>query len=150
MRITQPWLVVPGTALHCYVSVMDLESTRYVSITTRKRNGDTVSSPVWIAPLGDGRLCFTTSGDSGKVKRIRNFPDVELRPCDVRGRVLPGTPARLATARVVTGEAFAPVRAAVRKKYGIQFRMIEAAGTVRGWFSRSTVADCGIVLHLQD
>jgi uncharacterized protein len=142
--------VSADAAVDWYGSPMDFESVRYVSITTRKRNGDTVSSPVWIAPLGDGRLCFTTSGDSAKVKRIRNFPDVEIRPCDVRGRVQPGAPVRLATARVVTGEAFAPVRAAVRKKYGLQFWMVEAAGTVRGWFSRSTVADCGIVLQLQD
>jgi len=129
---------------------MDLASVRYVSITTRKRNGETVSSPVWIAPLGDGRLGFTTGGGSGKVKRIRNFPDVVLQPCDARGRVLPGSHAVLATARVVEGAAFEPVGAAIRRKYGWQFTLINAVGTVRGWFSKSTVADCGIVLQVQE
>lgn len=129
---------------------MDLGAQRYVSITTRRRNGDSVSSPVWIAPLGGGRLGFTTGTASGKVKRIRNFPDVELRPCDVRGRVAAGAPVVLATARVVSGEAYEPVKRAIRKKYGWQFTMIGLSGTVRGWFTRDTAADCGIVLQPQD
>jgi PPOX class probable F420-dependent enzyme len=129
---------------------MGLDSAKYVSITTRRRNGETVSVPVWIAPLGDGRYCFTTGGDSGKVKRIRNFPDVEIRPCDVRGRLAPGAPVWLATARVVTGEAFEPVRAAVKRKYGLQFWLVEVMGSIRGRFSRSTAADCGVILQLQD
>ena len=129
---------------------MDLGAQRYVSITTRKRNGDTVSSPVWIAPLGDGRLGFTTGSASGKVRRIRNFPDVELRPCDVRGRVPAGAPVVLATARVVTGDAYQPVRRAISKKYRWQFTLIELSGTVKGWFTRDAAADCGIVLQPQD
>ena len=129
---------------------MGLDGERYVLLTTRKRNGDTVSSPVWIARLDDGRLGFTTGGDSGKVKRIRNFPDVEVQPCDARGRVRPGTRAVLATARVVEGDAFAPVRRAVQRKYGWQFRLIATVGTIRGWFTKASTADCGIVLQLQD
>jgi hypothetical protein len=129
---------------------MDLGAAKYVSITTRKRNGDTVSSPVWIASLGDGRYGFTTGSASGKVKRVRNFPDVELRPCDARGRVPAGAVAVLATARVVSGEAFAPVEAAIRKKYGVQFLLIDLLGKVKGWFSKDTAADCGIVLQVQD
>lgn len=129
---------------------MDLGTAKYVSITTRKRNGDSVSSPVWIAPLPDGRYGFTTGSASGKVKRIRNFPDVELRPCDARGRVPAGAPAVLATARVVSGEAYGPVRDAIKKKYGVQFVLIELAGRVKGRFTKETAADCGIVLQLQD
>lgn len=128
---------------------MDLDRARYVSITTRRRSGETVSSPVWIAPLGDGRYCFTTGAQSGKVKRIRNFPDVEIRPCDVRGRVAAGAAAVLATARIVTGEAFEPVRAAVKQKYGFQFRLIEVFGAIRSRFSKSDAADCGVILQLQ-
>ena len=129
---------------------MSLERAKYVSITTRRRNGETVSVPVWIAPLGDGRYCFTTGAQSGKVKRIRNFPDVEIRPCDMRGRVAAGAPVWLATARVVTGDAFEPVRAAVKRKYGFQFGLIELVGSLRNRFSKSTSGDCGVVLQLQD
>ena len=60
---------------------MDIASEQYVSITTSRRDGRTVSSPVWIAPLADGRVGFTTGSASGKVKRI---VEIDLpRPRDV-------------------------------------------------------------------
>lgn len=119
---------------------------RYVSLRTRKRSGDTVDTPVWIAPRADGTACFTTEGSAGKVKRIRNFPDVTLRPCDARGRVADGAITVAATARVVTGSEFAEVKAAVKRKYGWQFGLIELTGTIRNLFRRGDSADCGIVL----
>jgi PPOX class probable F420-dependent enzyme len=130
------------------MSTPDIASHRYVSITTRKRDGSTVSSPVWIAPLGDGTAGFTTGSDSGKVKRIRNFADVTLRPCDARGRVADGAPEVRATASVVEGADAAPVTAAVKQKYGWQFTLVEVSGTVRGWFSKATTADCAVVIRL--
>ena len=130
------------------MSTPDIASHRYVSITTRKRDGSTVSSPVWIAPLGDGTAGFTTGSDSGKVKRIRNFADVTLRPCDSRGRVAAGAPEVRATASVVEGLDAAPVTSAVKQKYGWQFTLVEVSGTVRGWFKKATTADCAIVVRV--
>jgi PPOX class probable F420-dependent enzyme len=129
------------------MSTPDIASHRYVSITTRKRDGSTVASPVWIAPLGDGTAGFTTGGDSGKVKRIRNFADVTLRPCDQRGRVAAGAVEVPAVASIVTGHDADPVKVAVKQKYGWQFTLIEIGGTVRGWFTKSAAADCAIVLR---
>ena len=65
---------------------MDIGSQKYVNITTLRRSGESVSSPVWIAPLGDGTFGFTTDGTSGKVKRLRNSGKVLVAPCDMRGR----------------------------------------------------------------
>lgn len=130
------------------MSTPDIASHRYVSITTRKRDGSTVSSPVWIAPLGDGTAGFTTGSDSGKVKRIRNFPDVTLRPCDARGRVAAGAPEVRATASVVDAADAAPVKAAVKQKYGWQYTLVEVSGTVRGWFSKASTGDSAIVLRV--
>ncbi len=56
----------------------------YVSIETVRKNGTKAATPVWIAPL-DGKLVFTTNGDSWKVKRMRNNTSVRLAPCDARG-----------------------------------------------------------------
>ena len=128
------------------MTAADVVNSRYVSLRTTKRNGDTVDTPVWIAPLGDGRACFTTEGNAGKVKRIRNFPDVTVRPCDVRGRVAEGAATVAATATVVSGADVAAVKAAVKRKYGWQFRMIELTGSIRDVFRRGNAADCGIVL----
>ena len=69
---------------------MDLGAQRYVAITTRKRNGDTVSSPVWIAPLGDGRkelvgheqsTCDPEErGEAAKARDYRSFARSRLQP----------------------------------------------------------------------
>lgn len=128
---------------------MDLDSAKYVAITTRRRNGETVSSPVWIARLGDGRYGFTTDAASGKVKRIRNFPDVELQVSDVRGRVRPGSSAHLATARIVEGNDCLEVRDAIKKKYGWQFGLIDLMGSIKAKLGKSKAADCGVILTIQ-
>jgi len=56
----------------------------YVNLSTFRKNGKEVWTPVWIAPDGD-RLVVYTNAKSGKVKRIRNGARVRLAPCDVRG-----------------------------------------------------------------
>lgn len=63
-----------------------LADERFVSLTTFRKSGDAVSTPVWIARDGD-ELIVTTPRRSGKVKRLRNDARVTLVPCDRRGRV---------------------------------------------------------------
>ncbi|AWB89183.1 PPOX class F420-dependent oxidoreductase [Salinibacterium hongtaonis] len=103
----------------------------YVLLTTFRRTGEPVSTPVWIAQSGDA-LLVTTDPQSGKVKRLRNNPAVELTPCDVRGRVTPGAPTIQASAEVRTDtETNAAMDAAFINKYGIQFRAIRGLGKLR-------------------
>ena len=64
-----------------------LEGGNYVSFATRKRSGDFVETPVWFAPDGDSYYVFS-SGDAGKVKRLRNFSESRIAPCTVRGTLL--------------------------------------------------------------
>ena len=118
-----------------------------MSLTNIRRNGEAVSSPVWIAPLADGTAGFTTGLPSGKVKRIRNNPAVTLRPCDSRGRVPDGTGTVNATATVLTGADGAPIKQAIKAKYGLMVTVVHAMGAVRSLFTRSTAADC--VVHLR-
>jgi PPOX class probable F420-dependent enzyme len=60
------------------------------SLTTFRRSGEPVSTPAWVVRAGDG-LVVTTPSQSGKVERLRNNDDVELRPCSRRGIVKAGT-----------------------------------------------------------
>ncbi len=46
---------------------------------------------MWVVRDGD-TLLVTSASDSGKVKRLRNNGDVELRACNRRGHVEPGAP----------------------------------------------------------
>lgn len=103
----------------------------YVLLTTFRRTGERVSTPVWIAQ-GDGDLLVTTDPQSGKVKRLRNNPVLELTPCDMRGRATPGAPVVQAQARVCDDdESNAALDAAFSAKYGFQFRAIRALGKLR-------------------
>ncbi len=63
-----------------------LPTSRYVSLTTFRRTGDAVATPVWAAPDG-ADLVVWTRADSGKVKRLRHTSRVTVAPCDVRGNL---------------------------------------------------------------
>ena len=90
---------------------------KYVSLVTQRRDGRTVATPVWFAALGD-EFGVITETNVGKVKRIRNNPDVTVQVCDVKGVVSADAPVLSATARLVTGADAVKVRKAVGRKYG--------------------------------
>jgi PPOX class probable F420-dependent enzyme len=56
-----------------------------MALETRKRDGTWVTTPV--NPLvEDDHVFFRTWHTSGKVKRLRNFPEVRFAPSTTRGR----------------------------------------------------------------
>lgn len=63
-----------------------LSTSKYLSLTTFKKDGTPVATPVWVARDGE-RLVVITDPNSGKAKRLRNGSDVRLAPCDMRGRI---------------------------------------------------------------
>ena len=128
------------------MSNSSIANERYVLFTTFKRDGSAVGTAVWIAPFGNGQACFTTGGDSAKVKRLRNNPRVTLQKCDYKGRVAPGSPVIEATARVVTGADCEPVNVAMRAKYAIQFRLLTWSSAVTSRIKRQSVADAAVVV----
>jgi PPOX class probable F420-dependent enzyme len=62
-----------------------LATEKYVLLTTFRKDGREVATPVWAVRDGDA-LAVWTASDSGKVKRIRRDGRVTVAPCDVRGR----------------------------------------------------------------
>lgn len=95
----------------------EVAAHRYVSLTTFRRSGAPVSTPVWVARDG-GELVVVTVDPSGKLKRLDRDPRVELRPCDVRGRVPAGAPTYAGTAVVDrTPSGVAAVKRAIGRKY---------------------------------
>jgi PPOX class probable F420-dependent enzyme len=109
-----------------------LANEPYVCLTTFRKVGTPVPTPVWSAPEGDVLLVWT-GADSGKVKRLRHTPGVTVAPCDRQGRLL-GDPVP-ATARVMEPAEMTRVKAAMIEKYGWQFRM-SALGATIGQFLR--------------
>ena len=101
-----------------------LARERFVSLTTFKRNGDGVPAPVWIVGDGD-RLMVWTPADSWKVKRLRRDPRVTLVPCGRRGKVADGAVAVEGVGTIVDDPAaLATVEAALKAKYGIEYRLV--------------------------
>jgi PPOX class probable F420-dependent enzyme len=87
---------------------------KYISLATRRRDGREVPTPVWFAEEA-GKFYVMTRTDSGKYKRIRNFPEVRVAPCTARGR---GTgPWIEAQARVLPKDQEAAARRRLARKY---------------------------------
>ncbi len=121
----------------------------YVLFTSFRKNGEGVGTPVWIAALPDGTAGFTTELDSGKVKRVRNNPRVTLQPCDMRGKVKPGSTAVDATAEVLVGEAARPVSVAIRRRHAVISTFIAVGDMFRRLVRRrGDTTECAIVLRL--
>jgi uncharacterized protein len=78
-----------------------LDTEKVVLLQTRKRDGSWVDTPVNIAVQGD-HTYFRTPGKASKNKRLRNFPEVRIRPCTWSGK--PTGPTMTATARLLSGE----------------------------------------------
>jgi uncharacterized protein len=59
---------------------------KYLSLTSYKRDGTGVSTPVWFV-IDGRRLLVMTDPESFKVKRIRRNPNVTIAPCTATGRL---------------------------------------------------------------
>jgi PPOX class probable F420-dependent enzyme len=87
-----------------------------VLLTTYKRDGTGVPTPVHIAVDGD-RAFVRTWDTTWKLKRIRNNPEVQVAPCTAGGR--PTGPAIRARARVLGGGESEYAAKMLARKYPI-------------------------------
>jgi PPOX class probable F420-dependent enzyme len=92
----------------------EIRGQKYVLLTTFRKNGTAVPTPVWFAEDSD-KLYIKTRADSGKTKRIRNNPQVRIAPCTVRGKVT--GPEFPASARILPPEAQSRANQAINSKY---------------------------------
>ena len=129
---------------------MSLGDEKYVLLTTFKRDGTAVPTPVWSVPVGDDGFGFWTSSGSGKAKRLAHTERVTVQPCDVRGRPNEGAEPLEATARVVTGDELDDIRAKVTAKYGFMTKITRVLGAIGGIFKRKRIpyGDIGVVVSL--
>ena len=101
-----------------------LRAQKFVSLTTFKKSGDAVATPLWIGE-DNGQLFFWTPADSYKVKRIRNNPRVALVPCSRFGKPHDGAAVIEGSAEVIDDAATVDRLAGViRRKYGVEFVVV--------------------------
>jgi uncharacterized protein len=114
----------------------ELDTTRYIMLTTFKRDGTAVSSPVWITG-SDGTYAFTTGERASKARRLRHNPAVQVQVCGMFGRIKPGATLYVGTGEVLTTtEAVHATEAALLAKYGWRFRGITIADRLTSTFGR--------------
>ena len=121
-----------------------LTAERYVVLTTFRKDGRAVPTPIWVAGE-NGELVLWSERTAGKVKRIRNNGRVEIQACDVRGTVTHGAKVS-GQARLLDRSESERVRRAIARKYGIVGRITMFFSKLRGPADRTV----GIAVTLDD
>lgn len=135
--------VAPGPA-----GQEDLSAHTYVAVTTFRRTGEPVTTPVWSVPVDGAAFGFYTSSSTGKAKRLAHTRRVVVQPCDMRGRPLQGSRPVDGVARLVTGVELADIRARADAKYGVATTLVRWMEQVRYRLKGKayTYGDVGIVI----
>ena len=63
-----------------------LDSEKYISLETYRKNEDSVRTPVWFV-INDGLIFVVTRDQTGKIKRLRHTQKVRIAPCTIRGKI---------------------------------------------------------------
>jgi PPOX class probable F420-dependent enzyme len=105
------------------VPLASLADEHFVALTTFRKSGVPVSTPVWIARDGDALLVTTPDG-TGKVKRLRNNSRVELRPCNRMGKVKDDAP--VATGIATVDREMPSETKIFSDKYKLEYRIFMA------------------------
>ena len=92
----------------------EFQGQKYLSLTSFRKSGVPVRTPVWFAEA-EGKLCLFTNPKSGKAKRIRNNPRVLIAPCTMRGKVT--GPEFDATTRILASPESDEARKIMKAKY---------------------------------
>lgn len=110
-------------------AITELQGYHYLNLTTFRKNGTPVVTTVWFAQAND-KLYLWTAKESGKVKRIRNNPTVQITPSSrlgrPRGRVIN------ASARILPVFEQQAAQQMMEAKYGWQKRLFALFWRLQG------------------
>ncbi|SDT21742.1 PPOX class F420-dependent oxidoreductase [Actinoplanes derwentensis] len=90
--------------------------TKQISLTTYRKDGTAISTPVWHVVEGD-TVTVISEADAWKVRRIRNNPQVAVTVCDIRGKVPDGATAVPGTARILDEQESRAARDLIARRY---------------------------------
>jgi uncharacterized protein len=100
------------------VTLSELAEQPFISLTTFKRDGTPVSTPVWVVGE-DGRLLVLSNAETWKVRRIRRDNRVRVAPCGVTGKVR----GEALEGRATILADHSRVQALETREYGFVFRL---------------------------
>lgn len=64
----------------------EIESQKYISLETYRKNNQPVRTPVWFV-IKNNLVYVVTRDQTGKVKRLRNNQEVKIATCSINGKV---------------------------------------------------------------
>lgn len=106
----------------------EIAASKQVSLTTYRKDGTAVSTPVWHI-VDQETLLIVSEAEAWKVKRIRNNPQVQVTVCDIRGRVAPGAQPIPGTARLLDEPGTERARDLLARRY--------ITSRVGNWFAKT-------------
>jgi len=118
-----------------------LSGGKYLLVTTFRKDGTPVPTPVWVVRDGD-QLAVWTPTESYKVRRIRANPRVRLAPCTIQGR--PTGDEVTGTARILDAAGAKRIRRLIGRRYGIVGRLTVLGSVLR----RGQTGSVGIALTI--
>jgi uncharacterized protein len=104
---------------------------KYLSITSYRRDGSGVSTPVWFAAEGD-RLLVMTDSKSGKVKRMNPYVSIAL--CSGRGK--PKAKPMPAHAELLPVSEVERAKRLIRRKYRFDLLFVGPIRAIQALFHR--------------
>jgi uncharacterized protein len=106
-----------------------LRGAKTILLTTYKRDGTAVKTPVSIAFAGD-RAFFRSYDQAWKTRRLRNNPRVEATACTLLGKPT-GPPVRARATLLAGGQAAAAATALARRHRVLQGMLVPVAHRLR-------------------
>ena len=107
---------------------------KYINLETYRRNGQAVRTTVWFV-MDAGTIYIRTDMNSGKIKRIKNNPNIRITPSGARGQLkgkwIEGKIKMAGSLEVEHANQL------LEQKYGIQGKIIRVFNKIRN--TRPTV-----------
>lgn len=103
---------------------------KYINLTTYRKNGNAVPTPVWFVEM-DGCLYVFTGAQTGKAKRIRANGRASVAPSDARGNPL-GEFIPMKASFVSEPTLIAQAGKYYQRKYGLQRTLFNLFNILRG------------------
>ncbi|MBB2947647.1 hypothetical protein FB565_007418 [Actinoplanes lutulentus] len=122
----------------------DIAASKQISLTTYRKDGTPVATPVWHVADGD-TITTVSSADAWKVKRLRRNAQVEIVRCDVRGKIDPDARPVRGTATLLPPSETEAARRLLESRY-VSARI---GGTLTRLLHIKRPAGIGIVITLQ-
>ena len=107
--------------------VDEIGRSKYVSLTTYRKDGTGVATPVWHVMNG-AELFIVSDAEAWKVKRIRNNSHVVVTVCGIRGKIAPGAPSAEGTGRLLDEADTEIGRTLLARKYVVS--------RIGNWFTK--------------